>query len=295
MNVSCIKNGSYQNNIEPDFIYNRFDIYKDEYYVLNCIYNGVSYHVEFYIDNQTAILGLWLMNIPTEVIKQFIAYIFNNFNLLTKIKYSNGPVPLGLSWKSVHYKIYLPTTEEELHKRLSKKGRYNIKRERDIIERELGPYTLNEYITSQCPSEIIESYFRFKLDTHHTDYKLSPTEYLNKFHVTHIYALSTSKSVLAVLLSCEQCENIYLENLSYDMKYQHYSCGKALYDMYLVRLIEKGRKSVFLAGGDLDYKKRYGSTKDETYECIIYKNKVVEKLLIILLSLKHYIKKILIK
>lgn len=290
MEIKQISNCVLSSLIKPDFIYNRYDLCAQEYLVL-CVRDKVEkFHITVGINKSEAKMGIWLMQLPEDVIDAVIAYIFDNYKGIKRISYTNGFTSRGLSWKSHHYRIELPETIDALHARLSKKGRYNIKREKDIIARKFGSCVLEEYPADDCPLDIIYTYFHYKYETHHKEYGLTPSQYLIQFHVTNIYVLRMGDIIGAVILSCEQCENIYLENLSYDKQYGSLSCGQVLYDMYLSRLIEKGRKSIYLAGGDLDYKKRYGSIEEQTYDCRVYRNKFVENILKLLLTLKHLVK-----
>lgn len=290
MEIKQISNDGLSLLIKPDFIYNRYDLCAQEYLVL-CVCDKVEkFYMTVGLYKSEAKIGIWLMQLPEDVIVAVIEYIFDNFKWIRRISYTNGFTSRGLSWESHHYRIELPETIYELHARLSKKGRYNIKREKDIIARKFGSCILEEYTADNCPLDIIDTYFHYKYVTHHKDYGLTPSQYLNQFYVTNIYVLRMGDNIGAVILSCEQCENIYLENLSYDRRYGNLSCGQVLYDMYLSRLIEKGRKSLYLAGGDLDYKKRYGSIEERTSDCKVYRNKIVENILKLLLIVKHFVK-----
>ena len=45
-----------------------------------------------------------------------------------------------------------------------------------------------------------------------------------------------------------------------------------IYDEYLRALLYKGKRSLYLKGGDLEYKKRYGSNEDQLVTFKIYRN-----------------------
>lgn len=85
----------------------------------------------------------------------------------------------------------------------------------------------------------------------------------------------------AILFSCEQCSCVYVENLTYNEQYSKYSCGKALYDIFLARMIEKGKKEIFLGSGNLEYKKKYGSVEETVYHCIVFRNEFLQCVFII--------------
>jgi hypothetical protein len=167
---------------------------------------------------------------------------------------------------------------QELSSRLSAKGRYNISREKKIIQKELGDFVIGEYCREEISDELIGTYFAMKEQTHGTDYHMSPKQYVQRYDVTNAYTLEIGGRVLAVLFSCEQCPNVYLENLSYLSEYAKYSPGKILYDEFLSRLIDRKKESLFLAGGDLNYKKRYGSVEMTVYDGVISR-RVVKRLL----------------
>lgn len=83
-----------------------------------------------------------------------------------------------------------------------------------------------------------------------------------------------------MILSCEQCPVVYIENLTYDTNYAKYSLGQILYDIYLKKLVEKGKKEIFLLGGDYDYKRRYHSVEETTYNDAVYRSIVSKNYLL---------------
>lgn len=259
--------------MSPNFIYNRPDMFADTYSVYEIINNSKRIYIESYAEGDTIVLGIWLVPITEEELAELTNYIFKNNHGARYIKYEYGCALVGEGYKKNHFRIDLPDTTEELHKRLSSKGRYNLKREKRIIDEQIGTSAFNEYTGDNVPDCIITKYFEMKRKTHGIDYMLSPKEYLSHYHVTNIYTLSASDTMLAIIFSCEQCEVFYIENISYDIDYAKYSPGQVIYDMYLTRLVEKGCKKLFLAGGDLDYKRRYGSIEEETYNSTIFRNK----------------------
>ena len=109
---------------------------------------------------------------------------------------------------------------------------------------------------------------------------MSSDEYRKKYHVTDLYALfDNCEKPIAVLLSCEQCEGVYLENLAYDINYSKFSPGKQLYHIYLHELINKHKKALYLLGGNLSYKKRYGSIYVHTFFCTVYRYQFLKQIL----------------
>ena len=168
------------------------------------------------------------------------------------------------------FRIKLPDNIEQLDLRLSSKGRYNIRREKRLVNDSFGDYQFVECMPNTTLAGILmESYLEFKMKTYGKDYGLNLEEYCKKYHVSKIYGLllGEEKIVGAVLLSCEQCPCVYLENLSYNPDLSKYSLGKIIYDEYLKSLVEKEYKELFLNDGDYSYKKRYGSIQEHAWTC----------------------------
>ncbi len=264
--------------VEPDLIYNRFDlICKSGGGYLLCTDDSNSKYIPVSVEGRESIIGCWGMVLSDHEIEQLAAFIFKHFHVEDVLVRCAVPKGRTKYAKRNDYVIVLPKTKDELDKRLSSKGRYNIRRTKRIIEETFGDFKLCEYTAQdEKAGEIINKYFELKKVTHHTDYHLSPEKYAEQFYVSHIYTLEVCKSteILAVLMTCEQCENVYLENLTYDIKYARLSPGFIAYDLLLKRLAGKGKKAVFLGDGNLEYKKRYGSIEREVIYARIYNPKL---------------------
>lgn len=259
--------------IDINFIHNRFDLHKKcNYSIIELKSEFNSKYLELFLDKEEAILGIWLVPITELEMKKLIKFIFNTNSKVKIIRYNNGYIPLGKATKKNHFKIYLPETEKELEQRLSSKGRYNIRREERLLN-EVGLVEIKEYEINDVPKEVFDYYFKLKKITHNIDYNLDMYEYIEKFHVTNIYVmLLNSDKIIAIILSCEQCPIVYIENLTYDTTYSKLSPGQVLYDKYLKILVKKGFKEIFLEGGRLEYKRRYGSQEEIVYNGKIYRN-----------------------
>lgn len=260
---------------DVDFIYNRFDLFAEDWYVICFSCAGRQYALTAARQGKRLQLGVWLVRLPDGALCEVIRLLFLHLPDLEEVLYENSLTPAGRKPDlRNHFRIELPGTEEGLHSRLSAKHRYNLRRERKIIENELGPVEFAEF-TGKIPGEIVEEYFRFKRMTHGVDYHMTSETYLKTFHVTHAYLLSAGKKCLGIVFSCEQCPIVYIENLTYNPEFARFSPGQVLYDHYLVRLIEKGNREIYLYGGNLSYKKRYGSTEETVYRGRIYRSAFV--------------------
>lgn len=297
MTEFLIKKCSIQdNNQKPfNFIYNRFDLWQNinQNQVQCWVYEEASKRVYFetMLENKAIHIGLWLVEMSTEVFERICSFLFSEYKFVKKILFRNLICPVKLATQHNHFNINLPNSTEELDKRLSSKGRYNIKREKRILTQDFGKYEVVSFSAANPETVAFwELYFKFKQQTYQTNYNLTPEEYCKKYHVSNIYVLllGEERRMAAIVLSCEQCSNIFVENLTFDPELAKYSPGQILYDEYLKALINKKVDSVFLGGGDYSYKKRYHSIEQEVYSGIVYKN-LFPKLL---LKLKYCIKPI---
>ena len=263
--------------ISPVFIYNRIDLFNPQHDIVCAHYEEREYCFEIMYEHDTAILGVWLMDIPVNVFCKCIDYIFSKRKQVKKIIYEYGKNKMGYSYQKNHFRIELPNSIDALKSRLSSKGRYNIRREFRLLKEDFNGCMFINGSYLDIPEEIIEKYLQLKKITHGKDYKMTAREYVKKYHVTDIYYLKLGNGdIPAILLSCEQCKTVYIENLTYDLNYSKYSPGQVLYDLYLCELISKGFKEIYLAGGNLEYKRRYGSIEDISYNAVIYRNKFLE-------------------
>lgn len=259
----------------PNFVYNHFPDDGGSFVVYQCNDETKIYYLSVhFLSEDRAEIGLWLNPIPVKVLQILIRKLFRENKKLKTISYKNSYYPLGQCTKRNHFRIYMPKTTMELEDRLSSKGKYNIRREKRILEKDFGRYTITEYEVGNAPDNVLNTYYELKKVTHHIDYDFPPSEYMERHQVSHIYVLrlGSAEKVAAMILSCEQCSIVYLENLTYDTAYSRYSLGQILYDIYLMRLIEKGKTEIFLGGGDYDYKRRYASVEEETYNGTIFRS-----------------------
>lgn len=266
--------------IKPDFIYNRFDLQKgtlfDGAYLAtfskeeDC--NQAS--IEFCIKNYEAQLGLWMMSLTKDQFKILSKSIFNQFPKVKKITYRNCLSPLGAYNQGNHFSIELPKSEKIFRGRMTSKSRYNLRREKEKINKDFGAYKVVDYPAQDCPKDIFDKYFSYKKQTHNREYHMTSSEYIDYYHVSDVYVmyLCEERDVCAILLSCEQCPAVFVENLTYKKDLSAYSLGKIIYDEYLCKLIDKNKHQVYLGGGGYEYKRKYLSCENIVFSGVIYRN-----------------------
>ena len=265
---------------DTDFIFNRFDyIFPSENVLLNVRSEDTEYQIPVHFEEKNVKFGLWLSDIPEKAVCEAAKYVFGTYSDLRTITFENYLQNMSDTWKAQsslernHWSIALPETAEELDGRLSAKKRYNIKREKRLTREQIGEYETLSYPAADVPPEIIDLYFAFKQSGYGIDYHMTAEEYINRFHVSHVYILSfiETKRIGAIVCSCEQCPNVYLENLTYDPEVKKYSLGAILYDEYLKILIQKKKRSLYLGYGKQVYKSLYGAQESITYSGKLYR------------------------
>lgn len=228
-------------------------------YILTINADYAQTTVALSIDNNKAVLGTWMSGIGREFLLQAVRYVFKNNKKVKKLEYQNllYDTIVDHGWKHNDFYLPLPKTVEELKERLSSKGRYNIKREKRIIEDAFSDLQLKNISYEDMSENQIETFYAFKNATH----GVSEGVYdITKRNLTDVYLLTVSGGdIKGMALSCEQGKIVFIENHTFDSSMRQYSFGQVLYDMYLDKMIEKGKTGVALAGGNLEYKKRYGT------------------------------------
>lgn len=258
--------------IVPNIIFNRYDLQGKPYHELLISEDESELRMQISIQGSMAHIGSYMMPMSEEGFKAAIKYVFEQFGDVKSVKYENALHAEGIYNNSPQRLINLPSSIDELHTRLSSKSRYNLKREKRLIEENIGSYTIDFYELKEIPQEAVLKFFEFKNATHGRDYHMKPEDYLERYNVSSAYVMRTEQEILAVLLSCEQCENVYFDNFSYDVKYSQYSLGSVMYDIYLEKLIEKGIRTVYLGSDKYEYKKRYGSVRIEAYSGEVFRS-----------------------
>lgn len=261
----------YISNIEPDFIYNRFDLFCDKYIVLMAEQHNEKHIIEARIYDFHAELGIWKMHISNDLIKEISIYLFTKYPTIEYVKFFFAKT-VGNYKRIKHFYLNLPDSIDSLLQRTIPKSRRRLTNKRHQAEKAIGPISYFEYNIENCPREIVEKYNSWKNASHHIGTIDDINEFYKKYHISNIYAIYFGNNAAAILFMCEQCSIAYLENLSYNTQYAKYSPGLQVYEYALSRLIEKNIKTIYLGGGNYDYKRKYGSIEEELCDGLIFRN-----------------------
>ena len=223
------------NRIDPEMIYNRLDLIMGENsFVLTVEEVGHSLgkkYIPVHIDEKIALLGIWGTRITKEEINSISNYIFTKYPRINVVSSRRAKIAEYPEFARVNdFHIDFPDSNEKSDERISSKGRYNLRRSKKIAENNYGKVSFESYpVKSMEAEKLFDKYFRLKMVTHNVQYGLSAEEYVKKYYVSDIYSLRFGDNIVSIILSCEQCPCVYLENLTYDVNYGKYSPGTMMF------------------------------------------------------------------
>ncbi|MBQ8679087.1 MAG: GNAT family N-acetyltransferase [Treponema sp.] len=305
MNISVYKEnaGKTEDNLlTPDVVQNRFGVVYGEYTMLLLERdNREKIYIPLHIDVKTAAIGICLTQISQSELIEVKNFIFKTYKQIKQIscEYSlNKAKGFAKNYIANQWHLSLPKTSEELWERMSSKSKQTLRRKHNHLVEQLGhELDFKHYTVEQgIPDEIVEVYFAFKKELMNRDYGMTSQEYLNNFYVTDVYAWKSDalannpeRGYMSMVFTCEQGENVYLENLSYNPEYQKESPGFLLYCKVIEELIKKGKKEFFLGRKYRDYKQKFDSQNTNCYDVLFFRSlpvfmafickKIIKKLL----------------
>lgn len=296
MKITKVQNTADYELVNPNFIYNRFDLFRTagEFEAVKLSQGKEEKIVEYQVTGDKAELGLWLVDITEDELEQLLLYIRNNHPEVATVIFKNAVLPYGKALKHNHFRIVFPETVEEMERCVSSKSRAKMRKKLAHAEEIYGPMRVVEYDRSNLPDEIVDTFFRFKLEIRGRQYNMTAKQYLDRYHVSHCYVLMLGDTVGAIRFSCEQCPIVYGENFTYNPEMKDYSLGRYIFFHHLIRMVEKKHSQLFFAGGNYEYKTHYGSIEETLYDCTVKLSEVdfvvIEARLTPKYRLKQYLK-----
>ena len=145
--ISKITNINDLEKMNPNFIYNRYDLFcdKEEYRAIKLKNNGQEKVIEYRIMGEQVELGLWLMPITKEEVEALVAYVAKQHKNVKKVSYKNGVLSYGKSKRHNHFRIVFPDTVEEMEKCISSKSRSKMRKKLRFAEEDYGEMKYLEY------------------------------------------------------------------------------------------------------------------------------------------------------
>ena len=250
-------------------IYNRFDLFCEDkdYEIVEITSDGQSKYVEYRLNGTTAELGLWLAPLTQQEVDSLVEYVKANHPQIRKITCRNSLVPFGTAKQQNHFRIVFPQTAQEVMATISSKSRSKMNKKLRHAEEEYGKMEILEYKGADIPHWLVQAFFDFKKESYGREYNMTEAEYLNRYHVSHCYAVMFGETVGAIRFCCQQCPVVYGENHAYNPQLRDYSLGRFIFMHSMVRAVEEGHTELYFAGGDFEYKQHYGSVEETVYDC----------------------------
>lgn len=270
--IETNKNKILQENILPNVCWNRFDLRYGNDFDLWLI-NGA--YVASYLDGFAINVSLYLRKMDKNTFNEFAKYLFEFYSNAKELVVLHTYTEIDGIEPAVHWHVDLPENIEKFNSTLSHRVRYNTKWYPKKIRENIGEYTIKYMNARDCPDDVVLTYFKWKKQTHGTNYGLTPKQYLQKFCVTGVYVMETESEMLAIGFISEIGENVFFENFSYNQKYAKYSPGMVLYNYLISDLISRGKKKLYLLGGNLEYKKHFNGVATMTRSGMVYREQFI--------------------
>jgi hypothetical protein len=265
------KNQTLTKHVNPDVVFNRFDLlYGDDYelYEINGWYIPVKQKQDelekIYLET-----GMYLRPIPLVILNELYDFLFQRYPKAEYIKIYHCYTETADARAYPYWRIDLPETKEEFDSALSPRVRYNTKWYPKIIRAELGGeiFRIVKYGANEITEEILKQFFDWKQQTHGWKYNKPVLEAIKEWQITSGYVLTIDDKIYALGFVCETGDNALFWNFSYDPspEYKRYSLGMVVYYHIICDMINVGKKVFYLSGGWLDYKKWYNGVLSYTY------------------------------
>ncbi len=251
--------------VQPNFIYNRFDIFYDNEYELFKIYNDTNtYYVPVHFNNYMAEIGVYLAELPKEAFDSLIKFIFHEMAKIDLINVKHSLNDYDGLKKGNSWVIDLPESQENFLNSLGEKTS-ELNKTLGDIEHDFDVKI--KIYDKDIPTEIVEKYFEFQKATLGLTYKTSEQKYLQEYQVTRAIVLYLNNEISAVSFVCtvDDCDSVYLENFSCDKELSKYSLGTVIIYKTICNLIESGYKHLYIGSGDYLYKKNFAAREYTVY------------------------------
>lgn len=260
-----------------NLIYNRFDLIYDEgNHTVSYDKSGVRYCLDVHTEGIKAWINIWGKPLPQDIFEKAVGDIFADKKICV-IELTRCGNPYGGFLEEVNdIRVPLPGDFDELMNRAERRDRATIRRKLRWLDERVGDLKIEIYSKGEIPDHIVETYFQWKKETHGTDYRLSASEYLDRYHVTDAMLMKAGGSEVAVAFFCQAEEIVFFENFSYHTKYKEYSPGLLMYVKFMEELIKRKCRYLYLGGGSYIYKKRFGAEAFTAYSGTIYRKELID-------------------
>lgn len=260
-----------------NLIYNRFDlIYKEGNHTISFCESDTKYCLDVHKEGTKAKMNIWGKPLPQNIFENAIQNVFEDKQVCA-IELTRCGNPYGVFLEEVNdIRVPLPDNFDELMNRAERRDRATIRRKLRWLDERVGNLKIEIYSKDEIPGSIVETYFKWKKKTHGTDYKLSASEYLDRYYVTDAVLMKAGETEVAVAFFCQAEDIVFFENFSYNTELKKYSPGLLMYVKFMEELIKRKCKYLYLGGGSYIYKKRFGAEAFQAYSGIIYRKEMLD-------------------
>ncbi len=260
-----------------DLIYNRFDlIYREGNRTISFCKSDIKYCLDIHTEGVKAKINIWGKPLPQDIFDRTIKDIFADKQICA-IELTRCGNPYDDFLEEVNdIRVPLPGDFDELMNRVERRDRATIRRKLRWLDERVGDLKIEIYSKDEIPEHIVETYFKWKKETHGTDYKMSATEYLDRYYVTDAMLMKADETEVAVAFFCQAEDIVFFENFSYNTELKEYSPGLLMYVKFMEELIKRKCKYLYLGGGSYIYKKRFGAEAFKAYSGTIYRKEIID-------------------
>ena len=242
--------------VEPNIIYNRFDIkYSGDFDVLKIDYDNKEQYITFHINKKgVCFLGIYMTPIEQAVFDEVVKFLRKKYKRISRIHVAQGLVKNDQFEDETQWTLNLPETIEEYWAQHSSKTRNShnrkIRKLKDKYEVEFVYFDKNN-ITKDLAKRFLElkSYtmgdIKYKTDDSGVNTLLS-----DFYNITDVYAIKIDGKIEAITLySNINDTDLYYENVTYNKDFSDYGIGSIAFYYALEQFILRKFKHIYLGGG----------------------------------------------
>lgn len=262
-----------------NLIYNRFDlIYAEGNHTISFCDSDTEYCLDVHTEEVKAKLNLWGKPLPQDIFDRAVEKVFADKQICA-IELTRCGNPYGDFLEETNdIRVPLPDSFDALMNRAERRDRATIRRKLRWLDERVGDLKIEIYSVDEIPEYVVNTYFKWKKETHDTDYKMSALEYLDMYYVTDAMLMRAGDTEVAVAFFCQMEDIVFFENFSYNMKLKKYSPGLLMYVKFMEELIKRKCRYLYLGGGSYIYKKRFGAEASAAYSGTIYRKEIMDRI-----------------
>lgn len=259
-----------------NLIYNRFDlIYKEGIHTISLCNADIQYCLEMHVESEKAKLNIWGKPLPQDIFDQAVEKVFTDRKICAiELTRCGNPYESFLE-ETNDIRVPLPGDFDGLMNRAERRDRATIRRKLRWLDERVGNLRIEVYQRNEIPEHIVGTYFKWKKETHGTDYGMSASEYLDTYYVTDAMLMKAGNTDVAVAFFCQTEDIVFFENFSYNTELKEYSPGLLMYVKFMEELIKRKCRYLYLGGGSYIYKKRFGAESSPAYSGTIYRKEII--------------------